>query len=188
MERCNWCLKSNIETDYHDKEWGVPVHNDKKLFEFIILDSFQAGLSWKTILDKRENFRKVYDDFIPEIVANYDNNKISQLLNDVGIIRNKLKIQASISNARSFLSVQEKYGSFDKYIWQFSSGKAIINNWENPSQIPTHSKESDEMSKSLKNYGFKFVGTTICYAFMQAAGMINDHTTNCFRHKELCNI
>lgn len=184
-ERCLWCVGSEIERDYHDTEWGVPLHDDDKLFEFIILDGFQAGLSWKTILNKRENFRKAFDNFDAKKISKYRDDKINSLMNDAGIIRNKLKIEASVNNAHRFLNIQAIHGSFNDYIWQFTDGNTIINSWTNMKQVPSRSKESDAMSKELKSKGFKFVGTTICYAFMQAAGMINDHTVNCFRYNEV---
>ena len=170
---------------YHDEEWGVPVHDDRKLFEFIVLDGFQAGLSWSTILNKRENFRKAFDNFEPEVIAEYSEGKIETLLQDVGIIRNNLKIRATVNNARIFLEVQKEFGSFDKYIWQFTGGKTKVNHWEHSNEIPASSAESDKMSKDLKKRGFKFVGTTICYAFMQGAGIVNDHMVYCRRYEEL---
>lgn len=185
MDRCSWCVNSELEIDYHDNEWGVPLHDDDKLFEFIILDGFQAGLSWKTILMKRENFRSAFDNFDYRIISNYTQDKLDVLMQDKGIIRNKLKIESAVTNARSFMEIQAKFGSFDQYIWQFTDGNTIKNSWLNHKDIPVSTKESDEMSKSLKKYGFKFVGTTICYAFMQAAGMVNDHTVNCFRYNQL---
>ena len=182
--RCSWAKKP-LDIEYHDKEWGVPVHDDKKLFEFLILDAFQAGLSWNTILKKRENFRKAFDNFDYKKIAKYDQSKIDELLKDEGIIRNKLKINATIKNAKAFIKVQEEFGSFDKYIWSFTGGKTIINSWKELKEIPATSNESDAMSKDLKKRDFTFVGSTICYAFMQAAGMINDHEINCFRYKNL---
>lgn len=183
--RCRWCQKTEIETHYHDNEWGVPLFDDKKLFEFLILDAFQAGLSWVTILKKRENFRLAFDDFDAEKIANYDDNKIQELINNAGIIRNKLKINAAKINAAKFLEVQKEFGSFSNYIWQFTNHKTIINQWSNLSQVPAKTVESDAMSKDLSKRGFKFVGSTICYAFMQAAGMVNDHQTDCFRYDEI---
>ena len=185
LERCPWPAGKPNDIKYHDEEWGVPVHNDRKLFEFIVLDGFQAGLSWSTILNKRENFRKAFDNFIPLEIALYDEKKIEELLRNKGIIRNQLKIRSTITNAKHFLKVQEEFGSFDAYIWQFTGGKTKINRWEKLSQIPVSTPESDAMSKDLKKRGFKFVGTTICYAFMQAAGMVNDHLMNCFRYEEI---
>lgn len=184
--RCTWVQEKNhICVDYHDKEWGVPIHDDRKLFEFLVLDAFQAGLSWLTILKKRENFRKAFDNFDPGIIAKYDNKKIETLLLDSGIIRNKQKINATIKNAKVFLQIQKEYGSFDRYIWRFVNGVTIKNSWEIDSEIPTKTKESDNMSEDLKKRGFSFVGSTICYAFMQAAGLVNDHLVDCFRYKEV---
>jgi DNA-3-methyladenine glycosylase I len=171
--------------EYHDCEWGVPIHDDQKLFEFMVLDTFQAGLSWKTILHKRENFRKAFDNFNPKKIAVYKESKIDSLLADPGIIRNKLKVRATVTNAQCFLKIQEDFGSFDAYIWQFTQRKTIVNKWKSLSEIPAKSDASDAMSKDLVKRGFKFVGSTICYAFMQAAGMVNDHMTYCFRHKEV---
>lgn len=182
-ESCNWPGKDELMLKYHDEEWGTPVHDDNKHFEFIILDGFQAGLTWKTILHKRENFRKAFDNFIPEKVAGYDENKVQELLNNEGIIRNKLKIRAAITNAIAFLNIQKEFGSFDRYIWQFTNYKTIHNKLLSLKNMPVTSKESDAMSKDLKKRGFKFVGSTICYAYMQAAGMVNDHNTSCFRYK-----
>lgn len=167
---------------YHDEEWGVPVHDDRPLFEYMILDAFQAGLSWRTVLHKRENFRKAFDNFDPKKISNFGKKDYERLLNDAGIIRNRAKINAAIVNAERFLEVQKEFGSFDKYIWQFTNGKTKVNKFKNLSDIPAKSKESDEMSRDLIKRGFKFVGSTICYAFMQASGMINDHLTTCFRY------
>ena len=178
---CSWPSNDPLMIKYHDEEWGVPLHDDRKLFEFMVLDAFQAGLSWRTILHKRENFRKAFDDFEPEVIANYSEGKIQLLMQDAGIIRNQLKIRGTVENAKGYLKVVEEFGSFDKYIWQFTGGKTIQNNITSLSQIPVSSPESDAMSKDLKKRGFKFVGTTICYAFMQAAGMVNDHLTECHR-------
>ena len=183
--RCKWCLSSEKMMAYHDEEWGVPVHDDNLLFEYIVLDTFQAGLSWSTVLNKRENFEKAFDKFNAKKIAKYNDKKIAELINDTGIIRNKAKINATVTNAKAFLEIQKEFGSFDKFIWQFTGGKPIINNWKEQSQIPPRSLESDAMSKELVKRGFKFVGTTICYAFMQAAGMINDHVADCFRHKKV---
>ena len=185
IKRCLWPGNKQLDIKYHDEEWGVPVHNDDKLFEFLLLDAFQAGLSWTTILNKRNNFRIAFDGFSAKIIASYDEEKIDELLQNKGIIRNQLKIRSSIKNAELFLNIQQEYGSFDKYIWQFVGGKPIINCWDKTDEIPVNTKESDAMSKDLKKRGFKFVGTTICYAFMQAAGMVNDHLTNCYRYNEL---
>jgi len=182
--RCGWAFKP-LDMEYHDTEWGVPVHDDSKLFEFLVLDAFQAGLSWSTILAKRENFRKAFDNFDYQKIAKYNQHKIDELLQNEGIIRNKLKINATIGNAKAFMQIQKQFGSFDKYIWSFTDGKSIINKWETMKDIPATSPESDAMSKDLKKRGFKFVGSTICYAFMQAAGMVNDHLTSCFRYKEV---
>lgn len=187
MQRCAW-VGSDLMIQYHDEEWGVPVHDDRKLFEFIILEGFQAGLSWEIILRKRENFRKAFDNFDPEIVAKYDQKKIDRLLKDEGIIRNKLKINAAVINAKAFLEVQKEFGCFDAYIWQFVNGKPIINSWRTLKDIPASTSESDAMSKDMKKRGFKFVGTTICYAHMQATGMVNDHTVDCFRYREICGL
>ena len=170
---------------YHDKEWGVPLHDDKKLFEFMILDAFQAGLSWSTIINKRENFRKAFDNFDYEKISRYKEAKIKKLLNDTGIIRNRLKIYSTVDSAKAFMKVIDEFGSFDKYIWQFTGGKTLHNNWKVLKHVPASTKESDAMSKDLKLRGFRFVGSTICYAFMQAAGMVNDHIENCFRYKVL---
>lgn len=183
--RCEWCGTDPLYVKYHDEEWGVPVHDDKKHFEMIILDGAQAGLSWLTVLRKRENYRKAFSDFDPAKVARYTEKKIEKLLNNPGIIRNKLKINSAITNARAFLKVQEEFGSFDKYIWQFVNYKPIINKWKSIDELPATSKESDAMSKDMKKRGFKFVGSTICYAYMQAAGMVNDHIVSCFRYKEV---
>jgi DNA-3-methyladenine glycosylase I len=184
-KRCDWPGTDPLMIEYHDREWGVPVHEDHKWFEFILLDTFQAGLSWRTILNKRHNFRKAFDDFDFERIALYRKKKVEDLLSDSGIIRNRLKIAAAINNARVFIGVQKQYGSFDDYIWQFTEGMTIINRWNKMSDIPAVSKESDLMSKELKKLGFKFVGSTTCYAFMQAGGMINDHLVDCFRHTEV---
>ncbi|RLD48549.1 MAG: DNA-3-methyladenine glycosylase I [Bacteroidetes bacterium] len=183
--RCTWSNNNPYNIKYHDEEWGVPVHDDKKLFEFLLLDAFQAGLSWVTILKKRENFKKAFDNFDYNKIAEYKNDKVEELMNNAGIIRNKLKINATINNAQAFLKVQKEFGTFDKYIWQFVNHKTIINSFKTWKEIPATSKESDTMSKDLKKRGFKFVGSTICYAFMQAAGMVNDHEITCFRYKEI---
>lgn len=182
--RCPWTGADKLMQHYHDTEWGVPLHNDKKLFEAILLDTFQAGLSWKTILHKRENFRKAFDNFDAKKIAGYDEKKIASLLNDSGIIRNKLKVRAAVINAQKFLEVQKEFGSFDKYIWQFTGYKTIVNKNKTQKDFKASSCESDAMSKDMIKRGFKFCGTTICYAFMQAIGMVNDHTTDCFRYKE----
>ncbi|MBI4020294.1 MAG: DNA-3-methyladenine glycosylase I [Candidatus Aenigmarchaeota archaeon] len=182
---CEWLSPDPLIQDYHDNEWGVPLHDDRKLFEFLLLESFQAGLSWDMILRKRENFRKAFDGFDPKRVARYDGKKVKELLSDAGIIRNRLKILAAINNAKSFLQVQKEFGSFDKYIWQFTGGKPIRNKWKSLKELPAKTKESDKMSEDLKKRGFKFVGSTVCYAHMQATGMVNDHVVSCFRHKEI---
>jgi DNA-3-methyladenine glycosylase I len=182
--RCAW-PSSPISIAYHDREWGVPLKDDRKLFEFLVLDAAQAGLSWEIILRKREGFRAAFDDFNPEKIARYDGRKIKELLGDARIIRNRLKIESAISNARAFLAVQKECGSFACYIWQFVGGTPKINACRSLKDIPATSAESDAMSKALKKRGFRFVGSTICYAFMQAAGMVNDHFVDCFRHAEL---
>ncbi|HEY6767253.1 MAG TPA: DNA-3-methyladenine glycosylase I [Candidatus Sulfotelmatobacter sp.] len=179
--RCAWATNP-LAIRYHDKEWGVPVHDDRKLFEFLILEGAQAGLSWNTILNKRENYRAAFDRFDPKRVARYDRRKIQRLLSDPGIVRNKLKIASAVANAKSFLKVQEEFGSFDRYIWRFVGGKPRINSWKALDQLPARSPESDAMSKDLKSRSFNFVGSTICYAFMQATGMVNDHVVECFRY------
>jgi DNA-3-methyladenine glycosylase I len=184
-KRCSWTNNNPVNNYYHDTEWGVKLHDDCKLFEFLILDAFQAGLSWLTILKKRENFRKALDNFDYHIIANYDENKVEELMKNEGIIRNRLKIKATISNAQKFIEIQKEFGSFDKYIWQFTDFKQLVNNHTTWKEIPTKSIESDKMSKDLQKRGFKFVGSTICYAFMQAAGMINDHEITCFRYREV---
>ena len=170
---------------YHDTEWGVPLHNDRKLFEFLLLDSFQAGLSWSTILNKREHFRKAFDNFNPKRVAKYRRVDIKRLLTDEGIVRNRLKVDAAVSNARLFLEIQKEYGSFDSYVWKFVGGKPKVGNWKSFEQIPATSSESDALSIDLKKRGFSFVGSTIIYAFMQASGLANDHVASCFRYKKL---
>lgn len=186
--KCAWAIKHQIEEDYHDSEWGVPVFDDRLLFECLTLESAQAGLSWYTILKKRENYRAAFDDFELSKVANYTQDKIEELLLNEGIVRHKLKIIATINNAQKILEIQKEYGSFSKFIWSFTNGKPIHNKWRNASKVPAKTELSDIMSKTLKKKGFKFIGTTICYAYMQAIGMINDHTTNCFRHKEIKKI
>ena len=183
--RCPWPSDDKLMIKYHDNEWGVPLHNDKKLFEFLILEGFQAGLSWRTILHKRENFRKAFDKFDFNKVAKYDRRKINSLLKNEGIIRNKLKIEAAITNAKAFLQVRKEFGTFDKYIWSFVNGKPIQNKFKSLKQIPAKTKLSDKISEDLKKRGFKFVGSTIVYAHMQATGMVNDHIVSCYRHKEI---
>lgn len=185
MHRCSWVGDNELMISYHDKEWGVPLHDDKKLFEFLILEGAQAGLTWQTILNKRENYRKAFDKFETKKIAKYSQKDINTLLKDSGIIRNRLKIEATIANAKKFLEIQKEFGSFDKYIWKFVDYKTIKNKFSSLDEIPSTSKESDEMSRELKKRGFKFVGSTICYAFMQAVGMFDDHLTGCSRYKEL---
>lgn len=180
--RCAWA-KTEWMLHYHDKEWGVPVHDDRLLFEFLILEGAQAGLSWDTILRKRENYRRVYDNFDARKIAKYNSRKVAELLADAGIVRNRLKVAASIQNAKAFLEVQKEFGSFDKYIWQFVGGKPIANKFQSMKEVPARTAESDAMSKDLLKRGFKFVGSTICYAFMQAVGMVNDHLVTCPRYK-----
>lgn len=184
MKRCEWA-SDPLNAKYHDEEWGVPVHDDRKLFEFLILEGAQAGLSWTTILKKRENYRTAFDNFDPSKIARYNTAKVSSLLKNEGIIRNKLKIAATIQNAKAFLAVQKEYGSFDKYIWKFVNGKPLKNSFKSLNDYPTKTKEAEAMSRDLLKRGFKFVGPTICYAFMQAVGMTNDHQVNCFRRKEI---
>ncbi len=183
MKRCDWVNDDPLYIDYHDNEWGVPEYNDQKLFELIILEGAQAGLSWYTVLKKREHYRAVFDHFDPDKIAKYNENKKAELLQDPGIIRNKLKVQAAITNAKIYLEIIEEEGSFSDYIWSFVDGKPIINSWENISDVPATTEISDKMSKALKKRGFKFVGPTICYAFMQASGMVNDHITSCICYK-----
>jgi DNA-3-methyladenine glycosylase I len=183
-KRCPW-PSNELSIRYHDEEWGVPVHDDRKLFEFLILEGAQAGLSWDTILKKRDNYRKAFDGFDPKRVARYDARKRERLMRNPGIVRNKLKISSAIGNAKAFLSVQKEFGSFDHYIWQFVGGKPRVNSPKSMKQVPARTAESDAMSEDLKKRGFKFVGSTICYAFMQAVGMVNDHLVECFRYKAL---
>ncbi|WP_425657418.1 DNA-3-methyladenine glycosylase I [Tenacibaculum ascidiaceicola] len=184
-KRCFWVSDDPLYIEYHDNEWGVPVYDDDKLFEFLILETFQAGLSWITILKKRENFRKAFDNFDYKKIAKYSEGKYEELLQDAGIIRNKLKIKATITNAQLFMKVQEEFGSFSKYIWDFTNGKPIINKFEKREEVPATTELSDAISKDLKKRGFKFVGSTVIYAHMQATGMVNDHTTDCFRYHEV---
>jgi len=183
--RCKWAGSDLLYIDYHDREWGVATHDDRKLFEFLILEGAQAGLSWITILKKRENYRTAFDDFDPEKISCYDSGKIGSLLANEGIIRNRLKIESAILNAKLFLAVKREFGSFDTYVWQFTGGKQIRNSWTEQSRIPSETKESIAMSRDMKKRGFKFAGPTICYAFMQAVGMVNDHTVDCFRYNEV---
>jgi DNA-3-methyladenine glycosylase I len=184
VTRCHWAQNAR-NIPYHDEEWGVPLHDDQKLFELLILEGAQAGLSWDTVLQKRARYREVFDGFDAKKIAQYDKKKVRQLLGDPGIIRNRLKIDSTISNARAFLKVQEEFGTFDAYIWRFVGGRPKQNAWKAHKQVPARTAESDGMSKDLKKRGFRFVGSTICYAFMQATGMVNDHAVNCFRYQEL---
>jgi len=184
MRRCSWA-RSELAISYHDREWGVPQHDDHILFEFLILEGAQAGLSWETILRKRENYRKAFDVFNPAKVAKYDARKTAKLLNDAGLIRNRLKIDAAIQNAQSFLLVQKEYGAFDVFLWEFVDGEPIQNRWSSTKRIPPRTALSELLSKDLRKRGFKFVGSTICYAFMQAVGMVNDHTVDCFRYRQV---
>lgn len=183
--RCKWCVNSELEMKYHDDEWGVPVHDDRKHFEFLVLDAFQAGLSWAIILRKRENFRSALDNFEPERIGRYTKRKIERLMQDSGIVRNRMKIEATVQNAKRFMDVQQEYGDFDSFIWQFVGGSTRQNSWRSLRSIPAKTGESDAMSKALKKRGFKFVGSTICYAYMQAAGMVNDHEVKCYRYRAL---
>lgn len=186
MKRCEWAAGQFEEyIRYHDEEWGVPVHDDKTHFEFLILEGAQAGLSWSTILKRREGYRSAFAGFDPEIVAAFDEQKIEELLQFEGIIRNRLKVQSAVTNAQKFLEIQEEFGSFDAYIWQFVDGRPIINHWNSLKEVPATTRESDALSKDLKKRGFKFTGSTIMYAYMQACGLVNDHTTDCFRHSVL---
>ena len=185
QRRCPWA-KTELYVEYHDREWGVPVHDDRTLFEFLILEGAQAGLSWETILKKRDSYREAFEQFDPAIVAKYGKRKQAALLSNPGIVRNRLKIEAAIQNAKAFLAVQEEFTTFDKYIWTFVGHEPIENVRKSMAEVPACSPESDAISKDLKRRGFKFVGTTICYAFMQAVGMVNDHLVECFRHGELC--
>lgn len=190
LKRCLWpgddpLKRDGLMCEYHDTEWGVPLHDDRKLFEFLVLDAFQAGLSWAIVLKKRKNFRQAFSNFDPVKIAKYDRKKVAELLKDDGIIRNRLKIEATVTNAQKFLEVKKEFGSFDKYIWQFTDYQTRHNGFKTLKELPAKTIESDAMSKNLKIRGFKFVGSTICYAFMQAAGMVNDHTVNCFRYKEV---
>ena len=187
MKRCEWANRNEFEQSYHDNEWGVAIHDDRSLFEFLVLEGAQAGLSWSTILRKREGYRKAFDNFDVQKISQYSENDVSRLLVNSEIIRNRLKINATITNARAFLQVQEQLGGFDHYIWQFVTGIPIQNSWKKMSDIPSSTPESEAMSKDLRKRGFKFVGTTICYAFMQAVGMVNDHVVGCFRYEELKN-
>jgi DNA-3-methyladenine glycosylase I len=182
--RCGWA-RTELAIRYHDEEWGVPQHSDRTLFEFLVLEGAQAGLSWDTILQKRKNYRAAFDRFDPVVVARYDRRKIAQLLKDAGIVRNRMKIESTIRNAKAFLEAQREFGTFDRYIWQFVGGKPRVNSWRTLKRIPAQTPESDAMSKDLKRRGFNFVGSTICYAFMQAVGMVNDHIVGCFRYDQV---
>jgi|SRR5205085_2710609 len=184
MTRCGWA-RDEAMIAYHDEEWGVPLHDDRGLFEFLILEGAQAGLSWSTILRKRPNYRKAFDGFDARKISRYDDRKVAALLQDAGIVRNRLKVASAVDNARAFLAVQEEFGSFDAYIWGLVGGGPAQNRWKTLQDVPAKTAQADEMSKDLRRRGFRFVGSTICYAFMQATGMVNDHLTDCFRHKEL---
>ena len=183
--RCDWSLGHPLMIEYHDTEWGVPVHDDRKLFEFLVLDAAQAGLSWRTVLLKRENYRKAFDNFVAEKVARYTEKRVAKLLTNPGIVRNQLKVNSAVTNARAMLKVREEFSSFDSYVWQFVDGRPRVNRFQSMRQIPATSKESDAMSKDMKQRGFTFCGSTICYAFMQAAGLVNDHIVGCFRFHEV---
>lgn len=185
MHKCGWALASPLEEHYHDSEWGVPVHDDRLLFEFLVLEGAQAGLSWRTVLSKREAYREAFANFDAQIVVEYDEAKLQQLMQNPGLIRNRLKLRSAIDNAQAFLEIQRRYGSFDRYIWQFVDGSTRHNCWRDLKQLPASTPESENMSKSLKQHGFSFVGPTICYAYMQAVGMVNDHVQDCFRYREL---
>ena len=184
-KRCPWCLANPVMTAYHDEEWGVPVHDDNRHFEFMLLDAFQAGLNWSIILNKRANFRSAFSGFDPEKISRYNRRSVERLLGNAGIVRNRMKIEASIENARVFLRVQDQHGSFDHFIWSLVNGRTRHNRWRRESQIPARTSLSDRVSQALGQQGFRFVGSTICYAYMQAAGMVNDHLVSCFRHTEL---
>jgi DNA-3-methyladenine glycosylase I len=184
-QRCPWAESNDGLTAYHDREWGVPVHDERRWFEFLILEGAQAGLSWDTILRKRANYRTAFSGFDPAKVARFGSKEITVLLANAGIVRNRLKIESTISNAKAFLSVQKEFGSFDRYVWQFAGGQPRENRWKSVKQVPASTSQSDAMSRDLKERGFRFVGTTICYAFMQATGMVNDHLVTCFRHREI---
>ena len=186
QKRCSWCGTDPVYVRYHDKEWGVPVYSERKLFEMLILEGAQAGLSWITVLKKRPHYRKVFDRFNPEVIALYNRKKIQQLLNDPGIIRNRLKVEGTVKNAQAYLRLRESEGKLADFLWQFVDGEPVINRWRTLKQVPAKTIESDAMSKELKKRGFTFVGSTICYALMQSVGMVNDHTTDCFRYSELC--
>lgn len=187
-KRCAWCGDDPLYVSYHDNEWGMPVHDDRRLFEFLVLEGAQAGLSWLTVLKKRENYRKAFDNFDIERVATYGQHDIDRLLRDPGIVRNRLKIEAAIKNARGVLVLQAEYGSFDTFLWQYVGGRPIQNRWNSMAELPATSTESGQMSKDLKKRGFNFVGSTICYSLMQAVGMVNDHLVDCYRYKEIANL
>jgi DNA-3-methyladenine glycosylase I len=187
MQRCAW-PKTPLDIEYHDVEWGVPVHDDRKLFEFLILEGAQAGLSWQTILRKRPRYREVFDQFDPKRIARYDEAKLATLQADAGIVRNRLKLAAAVVNARQFLEVQQEFGSFDHYLWRFVDGRPVTNHWRSHAEIPASTPVSEKLSRDLSKRGFKFVGSTICYAMMQAVGMVNDHTVDCFRHSEIAHL
>jgi len=185
LTRCPWPANDKLMIKYHDKEWGVPVHNDRKLFEFLLLEGFQAGLSWKTILHKRENFKEAFDNFDFNKIAKYDKKKINSLMKNAGIIRNRMKINAAVNNAKAFIEIRKEFGTFNKYIWSFINNKPVINKFKSLSELPAKTELSDKISEDLKKRGFKFVGSTIIYAHMQATGMVNDHLVSCFRYNEL---
>ena len=187
MKRCEWANSGELEQSYHDNEWGVEIHDDRTLFEFLVLEGAQAGLSWSTVLRKREGYRRAFDNFDARKISRYSQDTVSRLLTNSEIIRNRLKIEAAITNARAFLQVQKEFGSFDSYIWRFVGGRPVQNSWRTMTDIPSSTPESDAMSKDLQKRGFKFIGPTICYAFMQAVGMVNDHVVDCFRYKQLEN-
>ncbi|MEG6615218.1 DNA-3-methyladenine glycosylase I [Peptococcaceae bacterium 1198_IL3148] len=185
MQRCPWCEGDELYSAYHDQEWGVPVHDDQVHFEFLVLESAQAGLSWLTVLKKRPNYRRAYDDFNVEKVARYDDNKIEELMNNPGIIRNRRKIEASVNNAKRFLEIQKEFGCFDRYLWSFVDNQPIKNRWQTVDDVPAYTELSDEISKDLKKRGFKFIGTTIVYSYLQAVGIVNDHIVDCFRYHQI---
>lgn len=185
MKRCSWCDGNDLYVDYHDKEWGVPVYDDRKQFEFLVLESAQAGLSWLTILKRRDNYRKAYDNFDPKKVAAYNDKKIKELVNNEGIIRNIRKIEASVNNACLFLDIQKEYGSFSDYLWGFVKNRQVVNSWKDLSEVPANTDLSDKITKDLKSRGFKFLGSTILYAHLQAVGIVNDHIVDCFRYREV---
>lgn len=183
--RCPWAENSPLEMAYHDEEWGVPVHDDRRLFEFLVLEGAQAGLSWATILGKRQRYRALFDGFDPCKVAGYSARRVERLLSDPGIVRNRLKVESAVTNARAFLRIQEEHGSFDEWLWRFVDGQPVQNNWRRKEQVPISTPVSDDLSRALRRRGFRFVGATICYAFMQAVGLVNDHLAECFRHRQL---